>query len=218
MFEGREYLVSEARYLKLDIEIPYEEILLEAKNLREIFIPYRQNGYDFYGWHSLPIRGLSSKDPYSWEQYDLPSARAAAEKMIWTEIADQCPITTNWLKTVYPSQSYARVRFMLLEPAGQIGFHSDTTYSVLGAVNIALNNPDNCKWHWRDGDTLQFVPGDVYAMNNSYEHSVINDSNEDRYHLIVHHYDSTDQWKDLFTQAMIKQNVQGYFHYSTELF
>ena len=106
---------------------------------------------------------------------------------------------------------------MVLEDGGVIDFHTDTEHSILGAVNIALNNPPGCAWHWRDS-SFEFEPGDAYTMNISYEHSIRNDSNEDRYHMIVHHYDRTTQWKQLVTDAMDKYEINGDFHYSTELF
>jgi hypothetical protein len=215
MFEGREYLISEARYLKLDIPIPYEAMLSEAVTLRSKFIEYRDG--DATGWYSLPIVGKSSTEPYAWNEY-YSSAKEAAPNMQFTEVSKQCPATVDWLKTVYPSNSYARVRFMLLEAGGAIGFHKDTDYSILGAVNIALNNPKKCAWHWRDESQLEFCPGDAYAMNISYEHSITNPSNEDRYHMIVHHYDSTTAWKQIMQNAMEKYETQGHFHYSTELF
>lgn len=214
MFEGREYLFSDIKYLKLNLPVPHQEMLEEAKNLRHLFVTYKEDAK----WYSLPIIGLSSKQPYSWQVYNYKDAREAAPNMDWTEIAELCPVTTNWLKTIYPSSSYARVRFMLLEAGGEIPYHSDTPHSVLGAVNIALNNPVGCLWHWKDGDSLQFSPGDVRLMNISYEHSIRNDSNEDRYHLIVHHYDSIPEWKQLVINALKENNVQGDFHYSTELF
>lgn len=214
MFEGREYLISDAKYLKISLQVPYKEMHREAQSLRDRYVPYKKDAK----WYSLPIVGISSEHPYSWEVYNYKDARAAAPYMQWTEIAEQCPVTVNWLQTVYPSSSYARVRFMLLEAGGEIPFHRDTTHSVLGAVNVALNNPKNCLWKWSDGDSLQFEPGDVRLMNISYEHSVQNSSNEDRYHLIIHHYDSTVEWKSLVKAAMKENNVQGDFCYSTELF
>lgn len=218
MFNGREYLVSNAKCLKLNIEVPYEEMAKEAAALRDKFIPYRSS-YKTSGWHSLPIVGKSSKDPYAWNQYkEYSNARDAAFDMHFTEIADHCPVTVNWLKTIYPSNSYGRVRFMLLEAGGYIEPHRDTEHSILGAVNVALTHPKECIWNWGDGSTMQFEPGDAYAMNISYEHSVINNSNEDRYHLIVHHYDSTDKWKQLMTDALKETNEQGSFYFSPELF
>jgi len=212
---GREYMLSAARYLKLDIPVPHDAMLAEAVALRKSFIEYRDG--DSKGWHSLPIIGKSSTEPYAWNAY-YSSAEQAAPNMQFTSISKQCPITVDWLKTVYPSNSYARVRFMLLEAGGSIGFHKDTEHSTLSAVNIALNNPKNCAWHWKDQSSLEFAPGDAYAMNISYEHSISNPSKEDRYHIIVHHYDSTPAWKNMMLTAMEKYETQGNFHYSTELF
>lgn len=218
MFNGREYLVSSAKCLKLDIQVPYKQMAQEAQALRDKFVPYRSS-YKTEGWYSLPIIGKSSKDPYAWDQYkEYSNARDAAFDMQFTDIAEQCPVTVEWLKTVYPSNSYGRVRFMLLEPGGYIEPHTDTHHSILGAVNVALSHPKECVWHWGDGSTMQFEPGDACAMNISYEHSVKNNSKEDRYHLIVHHYDSTEEWKALMTNALKESNEKGEFYFSPELF
>jgi hypothetical protein len=214
-FKGREYLVSPAKYLKLDLAFPHREMHREAIQLRSRFIDYRSK--DASGWYALPIVGKSSTEANSWQSY-YSSAREAASNMKFTEISESCPITTTWLKKSYPSNKFARVRFMLLEAGGVINFHKDTDHSVLGAINIALNNPAKCAWHWRDNTSFEFEPGGAYAMNISYEHSIRNDSNEDRYHMIIHHYDSTDEYKQLLKQGMEKYEVQGDFHYSTELF
>jgi len=216
-FPGRSYLVSDSKYLKLNLDIPYDSILQEAKALRNRFVSY-YSSYSHSGWYSLPIVGIDSTKPADWTKYGYSSATEAAHDMDWTDIADLCPTTKHWLKSVYPSNSYGRVRFMLLEAGGTIGFHKDTDHSILGAVNIALNNPEGCKWHWRDGESLEFKSGDIYAMNISYEHSIKNPSTEDRYHMIVHHYDSTDAYMKLITSSMEDHNVKGHFHYSTELF
>jgi len=218
MFNGREYLLSPAKYLKLNLDFPNLEIYHEVRNLRNRFVSYRSN-YLNKGWYSLPIIGKSSSEPYAWDQYEeYSSARDAAFDMKYTDIIKYCPETVKWLENVYPSNSYGRVRFMLLEAGGYIEPHTDTEHSVLGAINIAITNPKNCYWKWSDGDTLEFEPGDVYAMNLSYQHSVINNSDQDRYHLIIHHYDSTKAWKSLMLNALKENNEQGQFCFSSELF
>ena len=218
MFNGREYLVSNAKCLELDIPVPHLEMAEEAKALKEKFVPYRSS-YKTSGWYSLPIIGKSSQEPYSWDNYsEYKSAKDAAADMHYTEIAEQCPTTINWLEKTYPSKNYGRVRFMLLEPGGYIEPHTDTTHSILGAINVALTHPEGCAWTWSDGGKINFQPGKAYAVNISYEHSVVNESDEDRYHLIVHHYDSTDEWKTLMTKALKESNEEGKFYFSTELF
>lgn len=216
---SREYLVSDVKCLKLDLEIPHEEMAAEARALRDRFILYRQNdSYGHQGWYSLPIYGLGLDRPMSWDAYGYASPRDAANDFTWSEIADQCPITVDWLKNSFPSQRLGRVRFMLLKAGGFINRHKDSPYRVPEAVNIALTNHPNCIWWWEDGSRLDFKPGDAYAMNLSYEHSIDNRSLEDRYHLIVHHHDSTPEWKSMMIRAMERQNATGNFYYSQDLY
>ena len=216
---SRAYVWTDAKCLKLDLNVPHEEMAAEAKSLRDKFVLYRdQDSYGHQGWYSLPLFGLSRDKPASWDAYGYDSANEAAKDFDWTDIAEQCPITVNWLRTQFPSNKLGRVRFMLLEAGGFIAPHKDSAYSVPDPVNIALTNPKDCIWQWGTGDVLNFEPGDAYAMNISYEHSVYNRSNEDRYHLIIHHHDSTDAWKNMMTTALEKQDEQGYFYYSTDLY
>jgi len=189
---SREYLFSDAKCLKLDLPVPYEAMAEEAKALRSKFILYRND------------------DGYAHNE--------AAKDLHWTEIAEHCPVTVNWLKTVFPSNQFGRVRFMLLEAGGFISPHIDSPVSIPEPVNVALTNPEECNWIWGDGDILHFPPGTAYAMNISYEHSVYNNSDEDRYHLIIHHHDSTPEWKDMMKLALEKQDESGYFYYSQDLY
>jgi Aspartyl/Asparaginyl beta-hydroxylase len=216
---GREYLTSTARSMKLDITVPYQDILAEAKKLREFFIPYQQgNDYRHSGWYSLPLHGLGDDKTLAWRGYGYTDGFSAAKDMHWTSWADRCPATVQWLKETFPSQAYGRVRFMLLTAGGFIAPHCDGPDSYLEAVNVALNNPTNCNWYWKDGTTIDFAEGNAVAVNISYEHEVRNNSNEDRYHMIIHHYDSTEEWKELMTRSMERENVQGNFLYRPELY
>jgi Aspartyl/Asparaginyl beta-hydroxylase len=216
--DGRYYLVSSAKFLKLDLSIPYSEILNEAKSLRNEFIEYRSSGEDFKGWHSLPIYGLDHTKPYSHEAYGFSNPIDAIKLMGWTEVSKKCPVTVNWLKNSFPSKILGRTRFMLLEPGGQIGWHTDTEFSILENVNISLSNHPDCKWYWKDGSSIDFTPGNAYAVNISYPHKVINNSNEDRYHIIIHHHDSTPEWFDMMNKALKESNEQGNFVFSKDAY
>ena len=216
---GREYLVSDAKCLKLDIPVDFTEMLLEAIALRSNFYQYQQgNDYRHQGWYSLPLYGLGDDKTLAWKGYGYTDGHIAARDMTWTRWAEYCPTTVKWLREIFPSNFYGRVRFMLLESGGFIAPHNDSEHSILEAVNVSLNNPNGCVWNWSDGTTLDFNPGDAYAMNLKYHHSINNNSDSDRYHLIVHHYDSTPEWKELMIRSMEQQNVQGNFLYSTELY
>jgi hypothetical protein len=107
---------------------------------------------------------------------------------------------------------------MLLEAGGFIAPHHDGNDSYLEAVNVALNNPAGCDWFWDNGTTLDFTAGQAQAVNISYQHEIRNTSTEDRYHMIIHHYDSTIEWKELMTRSMEKANVQGNFLHRPDLY
>lgn len=215
----REYLESSARSLLLDIAVPADVMLAEARALRKNFIPYHQGSdYRHDGWYSLPLHGLGDDKTKAWRAYGYTNGHDAARDMHWTIWAEQCPNTVAWLKNSFPSQRYGRVRFMLLESGGFIAPHHDGNDSYLEAVNVALNNPTGCNWFWDNGSTLDFTAGQAHAVNISYQHEIRNTSTEDRYHMIIHHYDSTIEWKELMTRSMEKANVQGNFLHRPDLY
>lgn len=206
----KEYYETTARYLKLDIEIPYEEMYEEARKLKDRYTSHR-DGTNHRGWKSLALYGLDETKHETWEEYGYKNAAEAAKDYKWTEAAADCPVTVNWLLKHFPCEKYGRVRFMLLEAGGYIGMHTDCTKGYMTEnTNIALNNPEGCVWVWGDNSSKFIMEsGGVYAMNISYPHSVVNNSTEDRFHLIVARHDSTPEWKRLLDQASVNQGETG---------
>jgi hypothetical protein len=194
----KEYFISSEKFVKLDIAFPYKEMLEEAKSLRHRFVPHRDG--ESQGWESLTLHGLGEDKTGSWEDYGYAHGGDAAKDMFWTDAAKECPVTTDFFLNHFPSKKYGRIRFMLLKPGGHIGKHSDSRFPLLENINLVLNNPEDCIWHWDDGTTFM-EPGVAYAMNVHYNHSVYNNSNEDRYHMIVVRHDSTDEWKHLIDKT-----------------
>ena len=96
------WIVNESNipWLELDIEYPYDKMYEEAKAIKHLFVKHRdQDGlaeYRHKGWRSLCIHGIDSDKTNHYEQYGYKSNKEAPYK--WTEIADMCPITTNFLK------------------------------------------------------------------------------------------------------------------------
>ena len=213
----KEYYKSKGKYLKLDIQLPYEEMCKEAFNLIDKFSPHRGNEYGHNGWESLTIHGLGWDKHESYHNYGYKKGKDASKDMHWTEIADLCPITTKWLKEVFPCEKYGRVRFMLLRAGGQIDLHNDSSIELIENINVALNNPVGCKWIWGDGEELIMESGGVYAMNLHYDHSVVNNSAEHRMHLIIARHDATDEWKQFIEEASARQDVTGEYIIIDEL-
>jgi len=208
----KEYFETREKYLILDIPVPYQAMLAEAQRLKHRFTDHR--GDESRGWKSLAIHGLDESRHENWSNYGYASAAEAAKDFVWTQAAKECPVTMNFLLNTFPSAKYGRVRFMLVEAGGYIGMHNDSksgTY-LTENINIPLNNPKECMWHWGDGSpSLYMEPGKPYAMNIAFDHMITNDSNKDRFHIIIARHDSTPEWKSLIIKAAETHGATGKF-------
>lgn len=209
----KHYYVSDAKFLKLDIPVPHEQMLKEAQALKLRFTEHRDDEGKHSKWKSLALYGLGESLHENWNEYGYTSAVEAAKDFKWTPAADECPTIMHFLRNTFPCKRYGRVRLMLVEAGGWIAPHNDTKHRLLENINISLSNPQGCIWNWGDGESVFMEPGGAYAMNISYEHSIVNNSTEDRYHLIVARHDSTDEWRTLIDQASAKANVTGKYVY-----
>jgi hypothetical protein len=206
----REYFISESKYLDLDVEFPYKEMLEEAIALRHRFIEHRSDASA--GWLGLVLHGLDEHKTGAWKDYGITDSKTASEQMHWTEAASLAPITKDYFVNQFPCKKYSRVRFMLLEAGGYIGFHSDSKGPIIDNISFVLNSPEGFEWCWQDGSpNLEMIPGHAYAMNIHYHHGLWNKSNEDRYFIIASRCDSLPEWKKLMTTAADRQGVVGKF-------
>ena len=188
--------LTEPRHVSMSDRLPFLPIdweteqdwatmLDEAKRLSKHYVPHRSHE-KHKGWASLVIHGISSVHTESTHTYDFTDANAPWR---WTDIADLCPTITNFFKTQFDYKKYYRIRIMKLSPGGYIWPHKDSIHineNHIGPVNIALNNPEGCKFFMDNIGYLPWKPGRAIKLNLYNVHSVYNDSNEDRYHIIVH--------------------------------
>lgn len=195
---------SKLPWLPLDIKIPYKEMLNEAANIKHLFVAHRDNdvigSYRHKGWKSLCIHGLSESHTNHYTEYGYSSNDETP--YTWTSIAALCPITTNWLKT-FPMEKYYRVRFMLLEPGGYIYPHRDSATNQLSPINIALNHPEGCIFKMKEHGVVPMKPGVVMLLDVGNIHAYINNSNEDRIHIIIHGK-PTEEYKELVVRSYHK--------------
>lgn len=175
-------------WLPLDIAFPAREMLEEAKRVRHRFVAHRADKSDRtyvgQGWKALALHGISPEATADFHQYGYKTHEEAPYH--WTEIAKQCPITTKFLKSVFPHGTYHRVRFSLLEPGGFLLPHDDRKEHLLFEVNIALNHPKGCYFKLKNVGYVPQKAGRATILDVAHMHSVINTSNVDRYHIIVH--------------------------------
>lgn len=167
-------------WLKLNVEVPDQKILDEADNLYHMAVEHRANdalgSYSHQGWKGLTIYGEGAK---------VTEHTEVAKH--WTEIAEQCPITVEFIKQHWDIDgSTGRIRFMWLEPGGYILPHSDRDRSGFRETNIAIYNPAGCTFRFLDYGTVPFVNGSAYMVDISNRHLVYNDSIELRTHIIIH--------------------------------
>lgn len=176
-------------WLKLDIEFDHEAMLKEAVALKSSFVKHRDGdgsgGYRHKGWRSLCIHGISAEKTNHFAEYGYSSNEETPYQ--WTEIANLCPHTVSFFKNKFPFKKYYRIRFMLLEPGGFITPHSDMVGNKLSPINMALNHPNGCKMKMKGHKGyVPFKPGAAMMLDVGNEHAYVNDSKEDRFHIIVH--------------------------------
>jgi len=197
---------SSMTYLALDTQLPWEAMLAEARGIRARFVPHREREQGTKGWYSVVLHGLGEQCTLGHEDYGL-SAEEQEHHFHWTSVADACPITTRYFRETFPIQKYGRIRFMLLEARGVVPFHNDYVERKLASVSVALNHPQGFAFRFRVGERVEevpFRPGAAFALNLSYPHSVVNDSDEDRYHIIAHPLRSTGAYRELICRSYAK--------------
>ena len=163
---------------KVETNIPVKDVYNEIQNIKKYLVSHRSDSG--LGWSSFCIHGQS----YHRTKQDSFYPDFTGHK--WTDEAIQnMPRTIAWLKTL-GYKSFQRVRVMCLGPKSFINLHRDQTESKLGPINVAVNNPNKCKFYLQNHGVLDFKPGVAFQLDLSNFHSVVNDSNVPRYHIIIH--------------------------------
>ena len=174
---------------------PYKEMYQEAEVLADKFHEHREEYGK--GWRSLTLHGLN-EDTQSLNQYGKRDE--VLNQLDWTWVADKCPVTKKFLTNIWPAEFLNRVRFMLLEPGGYILPHQDRedTEKRLSVCNISLNNPQGCQFVFKEKGMVPFRDeGSAFLMDISNVHSVWNNSDKPRIHMIIH-YELGRRTRDMF--------------------
>jgi hypothetical protein len=169
--------------IRVPAEMPHEAMLKEVKALRTGFVSHREGG-NHRGWRSLCLHGLSSVHTENHDRYGYADRESAPYD--WTDISKFCPVSTRFFREQFGYAQYDRIRFMLLEPGGYILPHEDVEWKQLSAVNLAINNPPGVSFVMENWGTVPFSPGTVNMLAVGNKHMVYNQSDEDRFHIIVH--------------------------------
>jgi hypothetical protein len=181
-----------------ETEQDWEGMHQEAKKLAKHYVVHRKHE-SHQGWESLVIHGITSVHTESSHTYGFTDETTPWR---WTDISDVCPLITNFFKTQYDYKKYFRIRIMKLRPGGYVIPHKDSlteNENHIGPINLALNHPTECKFYMDNIGYLPWKQGRAIKLNLFNVHAVYNQSNEDRYHMIIHGQ-AGDSWQNRIYQ------------------
>lgn len=188
-------------WLVLDIPVPHEIILEEIKNILPYFVAHRDQYNTNFGWESFCIHG-KSYDATREEQFYTDE-----RPLSWTnEALDLMPQTVNYFKNVWPCEQYDRLRIMKLAPGAIIEAHKDNLGPArMFPINIAITQPKLCDFYVEGQGVIPFRTGSAIWIDVGNRHCVINDSDEYRYHIIIHQKFETKKFEELVIRSYTKQ-------------
>jgi len=151
-------------------------------------VPHRDEYAEHQGWFSFCIHGKSYNATREESHYQDNCP------YIWTpEASKYMPTTVKYFQQ-WPALLFCRIRIMLLEPGGYITIHRDYDHNCLSAINIAITQPNDCAFVMENYGVVPFERGSAIWMDLSNNHVVFNNSNQRRWHIIVHQtFDSNFQ-------------------------
>jgi hypothetical protein len=182
-------------WLELDIKFELDKWIAESSLATEFYVNHRdiETGEGTHvDWKSCVLHGIDTDKTNVWEVYGYKTE----PEYHWTELGNKTHAIKKFWTETFPSQDYARIRFMKLGSNGSISPHNDGKGSVdlekifeyPLPINIAIVHPDDCYMTIKDQGVVPFKAGKMFIVNILEDHSVINFSNQDRIHLIAHCY------------------------------
>lgn len=201
-------IYSDLPFLRLATEFPHQLMLAEATRLLTSFVSHREYEAATSGWSALVIHGIGPSHTLGYEAYGL-SREEQEGAYSWTSAANECPVTTYFFQHVLDAGTYARIRFMRLAAGGRVPFHTDYTERKLASMSFALNHPPGFRFLMKTPAgvvEVPFQPGAAFALNLSYEHSVVNSGAEDRYHIIAHVLRGSPRYRELIVESFSRSS------------
>lgn len=178
---------SEWPWFPLVFSADFEKMHQECQANDHMFVGHRQKdrqfSYNHEGWAALTLHGIGPTFTEHFDQYGYKNAEEA--NYHWTEACDMFPTCSEFIKSL-GYERYDRVRIMKLSAGGYIMPHVDGPGRQFGPLNIAINNPKGCDFYFHKWGRLPFEQGKGFILDVGNEHIVWNQSNEHRYHFIVH--------------------------------
>lgn len=170
-------------WIELDLDIDQPTWLKEGLDAIPYLVEHRE-GEGHAGWESCCVHGLSVTKTGT-------DMSAPIEDYHWTELSNLTPNIKKFWES-FPFEHLLRVRFMSLAPGGRISPHNDdpggdgSLLDKILPINIAITHPADCHMTLTGFGNVPFKPGKIFLVNITNEHSVVNNSNTRRLHMIGH--------------------------------
>ena len=180
-------------WLELDLQVDCDAIYEEYHKVNHMFVPHRDGSGEgegtHKGWEACTLHGIEYDKTNVWNAYGFDTE----PEYKWTQAGKKCNIVQTLFESM-PAEKLSRVRFMKLNAGGYITPHTDGGSGINWdkifdhplPVNIAIHHPKDCHMHITDVGTVPFNNGKAFLVNILKEHSVVNNSNSDRIHIIGH--------------------------------
>ena len=203
---------SDWPFLQIDFEDDFQKMHQECIDNDHLFVGHRQKdkhfSYSHEGWEALTLHGLRPDATENYDQYGLTEPDYK-----WTDVCKYFPTCVKFLKKL-GYKSYDRVRIMKLAPGGYIMPHSDGAGRIFAPLNIAINNPEGCNFYFSEWGRVPFKQGTGFFLDIGNVHAVYNNSNEPRYHFIVHGYINNKLIETAFDQLNSREKKVCYGVYN----
>lgn len=191
ILKAEQILKSPIGWLQLDLDIDLKIWKTESLKIKNYLIEHRE-GEGHRGWRSCCLHGIDVEKTGHWSNYVSDESNISYQ---WTFLKNKVPNIYNFWKT-FPTEKYARLRFMELEPGGFISPHSDapdgmknTEFNMMDhmiPINIAITHPDDCYMDLENYGRVPWYPGKAFIVNITDIHRVKNNSKYSRMHMIAH--------------------------------
>ena len=208
----KKFISGEIGWLELDTSFtPYSD-LSELTAIDKFFVEHREDE-THSGWESCAIHGLGPKKTRICYEYGYDDEINAP--YYWTEVSELAPRATEFWKN-FPVEGFARIRFMKVKPGGHISLHNDSPkqyppslLDFLIPINVAITHPNVCNMFIEGHGNVPWQPGKVFLCNILQNHSVKNNSDKDRIHMIaqVHPGNRKQEFAELIVRSAKKNGI-----------
>ena len=214
--QATEILRKPIGWIELDIEFDLNAWQQEAAQAQPFLVEHRE-GDGHEGWRSCCLHGIDWDKTGHWSRYDNVESDLIYR---WTKVSHLTPRITEFWKT-FPTERFARLRFMELAAGGHIAAHNDSPEGVKNTefdmmdhmipINVAITHPKDCNMQLEGHGTVPFSPGKAFIVNITNTHSVINHSDQPRMHMIAHCVigDKKKEFAELVVRSYNKQNERN---------